>query len=121
MTTIADYRDVVPFPAAAHTLEESGLSLDLILQLTLKTLHFAGELTGTELARRLGLQFSVIEPALELLKRQHQLRIVGGGIVGGASYRYRITDAGRGARCSSWRATTTSASRRCRSSSTALS
>ena len=50
------------------TLEEAGLSLDLLIQLALKTLHFAGELTGAELARRLGLNFSVIEPALELLK-----------------------------------------------------
>ena len=43
---------------------EAGLSLDLVLQLMLKTLHFGGELTGAELARRLGLRFSVIEPAL---------------------------------------------------------
>ena len=95
MITIAESRDVVPFPAPAQTLEESGLSLDLVLQLTLKSLHFAGELTGTDLSRRLGLEFPVIAPALELLKGQHQIAIVGGGFVGGASYRYRITDAGR--------------------------
>ena len=95
MTTIAEYRDVVPFPASAQTLEESGLSLDLVLQLTLKSLHFAGELTGSDLSRRLGLEFPVIAPALELLKGQHQIAIVGGGFVGGAWYRYRITDAGR--------------------------
>jgi hypothetical protein len=95
MTTIAEYQDIVPFPAAAQTLEESGLTLDLILQLTLKLLHFAGELSGTELSRRLGLEFPVIAPALDLLKAQHHIGIVGGGIVGGASYRYRITDAGR--------------------------
>ena len=95
MITIAESSDVVPFPAAAQTLEASGLTVDLILQLTLKSLHFAGELTGTDLSRRLGLEFPVIAPALELLKGQHQIAIVGGGFVGGASYRYRITDAGR--------------------------
>jgi len=95
MTTIAEYPDVVPFPAPSQTLEESGLTLDLILQLTLKSLHFAGELSGSDLTRRLGLEFPVIAPALDLLKAQHQIGIVGGGIVGGASYRYRITDAGR--------------------------
>ena len=95
MTMIAEYQDIVPFPAAAQTLEESGLTLDLILQLTLKSLHFAGELSGTDLSRRLGLEFPVIAPALDLLKAQHHIGIVGGGIVGGASYRYRITDAGR--------------------------
>ena len=95
MNTIAESQDVVPFPAAAQTLEASGLTLNLILQLTLKSLYFAGELTGSELSRRLGLEFPVIAPALELLKGQHQIEIVGGGLVGGVSYRYRISDAGR--------------------------
>jgi len=95
MITVAESTDVVPFPASPQTLEASGLTVDLILQLTLKLLHFAGELTGTDLSRRLGLEFPVIAPALELLKGQHQIAIAGGGLVGGASYRYRITDAGR--------------------------
>jgi predicted ATPase with chaperone activity len=80
---------------APQNLEESGLSKDLLIQLSLKTLHFAGELTGTALADRLGVPFSVIEPALDLLKAQHHCEIVGGALLGGASYRYRITDAGR--------------------------
>ena len=60
--------EVVPRPLAPQTVAESGLSLDLIQQLLLKTLHFSGELRGTELARRLGLQFSVLEPALDFLR-----------------------------------------------------
>src|SRR5688500_18430002 len=95
MATITVTPEVVPFPAAPHSVEESGISLDLILQLALKSLHFAGELSGTELSRRLGLEFQVIQPALDLLKTQQQISIVGGGFVGGASYRYRITDTGR--------------------------
>jgi predicted ATPase with chaperone activity len=82
-------------PLAPTTLGEAGLTLDLVLQLALKTLHFAGDLTGGELARRLGLNFSVIEPAVDFLKAQRQIEIAGGGIVGRAAYRYRITDAGR--------------------------
>ncbi len=88
-------RDVIPHPIAPQTLEESGLSLDLVLQLVLKMLHFSGELSGTELSRRIGLAFRVLSPAIDLLKTEQQLMIVGGGFVGGASYRYRITDAGR--------------------------
>jgi predicted ATPase with chaperone activity len=88
-------QSILPHPAAPHTLEESGLSKDLLLQLTLKTLHFAGELPGTTLAQRLGVPFSVIEPALDLIKAQHHCEIVGGALLGGASFRYRITDAGR--------------------------
>jgi len=80
---------------APQTVEESGLSLDLIQQLLLKTLHFSGELRGTELGRRLGLHFSVLEPALTFLKIERQVEVAGGAMVGQASYRYRITDAGR--------------------------
>jgi predicted ATPase with chaperone activity len=92
---LAHTEEIVPHPTAPQTVEECGLSLDLILQLVLKTLHFAGELSGVELGRRLGLSYAVIAPALDLLKVQQQVQIVGGGLVGGASYRYRITDSGR--------------------------
>jgi hypothetical protein len=61
MTTTVDAK-LVEHPLAPTTLEECGLKADLLLQLALKTLHFSGELTGVELARRLGLNFTVIEP-----------------------------------------------------------
>jgi predicted ATPase with chaperone activity len=94
-STLLASHEVVPHPAAPRTLEESGLTLDLTLQLVLKTLHFSGELSGSDLARRIGLPFAVLMPAIELLKTEQQVSIVGGGIVGGASYRYRISDSGR--------------------------
>jgi predicted ATPase with chaperone activity len=81
--------------AAPATLEETGLSLDLVTQLVLKTLYFSGELSGTELARRLGLAFTVFEPAVEFLKVQRYCEIVGGSILGGSSFRYRISNEGR--------------------------
>jgi predicted ATPase with chaperone activity len=95
MTTTMVSTEVVPHPSAPQTLEETGIGLDSIVQLVLKSLHFTGELSGTDLSKKLGLVFPVIAPALDLLKAQQQCQIVGGGIVGGASYRYRITDAGR--------------------------
>ena len=82
-------------PCAPRTIEDAGVSVDLILQLVAKTLHSAGELTGTELASRLGVNFSILEPALAQLKHQRHCEITGGGIVGGAAYRYRLTDAGQ--------------------------
>ena len=88
-------RSLLPHPSAPRTLEQSGLSKDVLVQLVLKTLHFSGELTGTALADRLGMPFPAIEPALDLLKAMHHCEIVGGALVGSASYRYRITDAGR--------------------------
>ena len=47
---------ILPHPPAPTTLEEAGLSLDIVIQLVLKTLHFTGELPGSELAQRLGLR-----------------------------------------------------------------
>ncbi len=87
--------DVVPHPTAPKTLQEAGLSLDLLVQLALKTLHFVGELTGAELASRLGLRYSVIEPAMLMLKSHQHVDVGGGSMIGGPSYRFRITDAGR--------------------------
>jgi hypothetical protein len=80
--------------SAPGTLSEAGLSQDLVLQLVLKTLHFAGELSGTELSRRLGLPFMAIEPVLTAIKQQHHCEIRGGAL-GAPSFHYRITDAGR--------------------------
>ena len=80
---------------APVTLAQTGLTLDLVVQMVTKTLHFAGELTGSELAARLGVLFPVIEPALDDLIRQRHCQIVSGAMVGRASYRYRITDSGR--------------------------
>ncbi|MFB3855355.1 MAG: ATP-binding protein [Vicinamibacterales bacterium] len=82
-------------PVAPRTLEESGLNIDLVTQLVLKTLHLAGTLTGVELSARLGVNFAVIEPSLDELKWQHHCEIVAGGMLGGPAYKYRITDAGR--------------------------
>jgi predicted ATPase with chaperone activity len=95
MATIELPRPVL-HPPAPVTLEDSGLSADLIQQLVLKTLYFAGELTGLELSKRLGVAFSVFEPALEFLKQQRWCDISGGAAFGGASYRFRISETGRG-------------------------
>ena len=88
--------DLAPtMPVAPKRLEDAGLSGDLILQLVTKTLHFAGDLRGIELAARLGVPFHVIEPALDLLKNERHCEIVGGSMVGAPAFTYRLTDAGR--------------------------
>ena len=79
---------------APRTLEEAGLTRDLVTQIVLKTLHFSGELSGTELARRVGLPFFAFEPVIETLKQHHHVAISGGAL-GAPSYHYRITDHGR--------------------------
>jgi predicted ATPase with chaperone activity len=94
LTVASDTSDTLSAPKAPTTLNEAGLSRDLVTQLILKTLHLSGELTGTELARRLGLPFFAFEPVLTVIKQQHQCEISGGAL-GSPTYRYRITDVGR--------------------------
>ena len=91
VTTVAGPLDL-PEPL---TIEDTGLGPDLVSQLLLKMLHFAGELSGLELSRRTGLPFPLLEPLLDAMKRQRHCEVSGGLAVGGASYRYRITDSGR--------------------------
>jgi MoxR-like ATPase len=85
----------LPYPVAPHSLEETGLSFDLLEQLVLKTLHFSGELSGATLARRLGLQYSAIQPVLEHVKALYLVEVLGSGILAGPAYVYRVTDLGR--------------------------
>ena len=88
-------RTVVKPQPEPQTLEETGLSADLITQLILKTLHFSGAVTGGALAAKLGLSHSAIEPILVAAEAHAPVpgdreRRAGRG----PSFVYRITDAG---------------------------
>lgn len=87
--TVAELR-----PRAPLSLEDTGLSFEVVTDLVLKTLHRWSELSGTDVARRLALHFSIVEPSLELLKTQRHCEIAGGPMFGGPSFRYRLTDLG---------------------------
>lgn len=82
----------IPMPS---TLESTGLRLDLVVQLVVKTLHLSGEMAGSEWSERLGLPFSAIEPAIDVMKADRLCEIVGGTSLGPLTYRYRITTMGR--------------------------
>jgi hypothetical protein len=94
-TATATITPISAWPTAPTTLAEAGLSQELVLQLLLKHLHFGADFTGQDLGRRLGLEFTVIEPVLEVLRFTHLCEVAGGSVVGGPSFRYRITDEGR--------------------------
>ncbi len=81
------------FPLAPKSIDETGLPFELVNQLVTKTLHFTGAQTGSELASRLGVSFTVIDPCVEALKRDRFCEIVLGAI-GAQSYTYRLTEAG---------------------------
>ena len=80
-------------PTAPRTLGETGLPPELVYQIVGKTLHVTGAQTGSELAAKLGVAFSVIEPCLDTLKRDRHCEIAGGALAP-QSYVYRLTEAG---------------------------
>jgi predicted ATPase with chaperone activity len=82
-------------PAAPATIEETGLSVELVTSLVLKSLHTGGAASGIELSKRIGLPFRTFEAILESLKKQLLCEIVGGSMIGGAAFRYRLSEAGQ--------------------------
>src|SRR5687767_4083504 len=85
-----------PPPPAPVTVEDTGLPADRITQLLLKTLY-TGEATGTAVADRMRLPFSVIGPLLEAARVQMLIEVLGttNATAGAAGYRYALTDLGR--------------------------
>jgi hypothetical protein len=82
-----------PVPQAPRTIEASGLPFALVHQLVAKTLHLMGEMPGSDLAARLGVLFTVIQPCLDLMKRERHCEVLG-ETIGPRSCSYRLTEVG---------------------------
>jgi DNA-binding MarR family transcriptional regulator len=82
-------------PPVPENIDETGLPASLIEQLLLKILYFRGEVTGTDLAKAVGLKYSVVEDTIELLKRQHLIAVKRSLGIGNKSALFALADAGR--------------------------
>ncbi len=83
-----------PAPAAPTTIEQTGLPVDQLHQLLIKTLYGA-EALGLAIADRMRLPFSMLEPLVEHARAEHFVEVKGTTGSGAASYRYNLTDLGR--------------------------
>jgi hypothetical protein len=92
---IAEAVNARPVPPVPDTLEETGLNPATVEQLLLKTLYFRGELIGRELAKAVGLSFSLIEEMLEGGKRTQVVQMKRSVGMGNVSGYYSLTEAGR--------------------------
>jgi hypothetical protein len=81
-------------PPVPRTIEETGLALDQIEQLIIKTMYGA-EATGTMIAERTRLPYSLIEPIIERVRAALLVEVRGTTGSGTAGYRYSLTDMGR--------------------------
>jgi hypothetical protein len=96
ITTLLDHPVVpqpVPPPPPA-TVEASGLAVDTLAQLMLKTL-IAGEASGSQLADRLRVPYSVLDALIQHARVEKLVEVRGTSGAGSAGYRYVLTDLGR--------------------------
>ncbi len=85
---------VVAPPPAPLSVEETGLELGLLADLTLKSLYFAGNITGGELADRLALPAQVMAEVMTFLRRERLVEVTGGSSVSVAGLRFALTSEG---------------------------
>jgi hypothetical protein len=82
-------------PPRPVTLEDTGLSLGFLADLTLKILYFRGYISGAEIAEQMCLQFTgIVDRVLEFLKRDMLCEVKGSGGLGQSAYEYTITGKG---------------------------
>src|SRR5258708_7102040 len=82
-------------PPVPQSFEAVGVSEGLVEELVLKTLYARGPTIGRDLATELGLKFSLIEPIIEMLKRQRMIEAKGSLGFGSVSAVFGISEAGR--------------------------
>ena len=83
-------------PVTPESLKEAGLSASLVSELILRTIYFRGPQVGRDLAKFLCLPFKIIREPIQFLKAEKCIQVDGGDLVGEVSYRYSLTDLGRG-------------------------
>ncbi len=82
-------------PPLPQTLEETGLDPDLLVQLIVKTLHYAGEAMGSEIAEDLRLPYFVLDPLFQFLRAEKLIEVRGVEGIEKGAYRYALTSLGR--------------------------
>jgi hypothetical protein len=92
---LSETKDAGVTPPVPDSLEHTGISAAVIEQLVLKFLYFQGEMLGRDLARALGLEFSLIDPLIESLKRSHTIGVRKSLGLGNSSGVFFLAEAGR--------------------------
>jgi len=81
-------------PPPPTSIEETGLQPDSLAQLLLKTL-VSGEASGTSLAEKLRVPYSVLDALIQHARIEKLVEVRGASGAGAAGYRYILTDLGR--------------------------
>jgi hypothetical protein len=92
--TLPEIVSATPAPPVPTSIRDTGLPVDQIERLLIKTLY-TGESTGLLLADRLRLPYTILEPLIERVRSEMLVEVRGATGSGSAGYRYSLTDAGR--------------------------
>jgi hypothetical protein len=92
--SVVEIPTTAPAPPVPTSLRETGLAVDQIERLLIKTLH-TGEATGLAVSERLRLPYTILEPIVERVRAEQLVEVRGTTGSGSAGYRYALTDAGR--------------------------
>jgi predicted ATPase with chaperone activity len=82
-------------PPPPDSLDEAGLTSELIEQILTKMLFQHGEMSGWDLSLAIGLRFSLIEGALDTLKRKHLALVKRSLGLAGVTAVFALSDEGR--------------------------
>jgi predicted ATPase with chaperone activity len=82
-------------PGVPETIADTGLSQSMFEQLILKDLYARGDVSGRELATKLGVKFSLIEGLIENFKRQHLIEVKRSLGMGNISAYFMLSESGR--------------------------
>jgi hypothetical protein len=83
-----------PVPEAPGTFEATGLTLEHLRQLFVKTLY-TGEATGLAIAERMRLPYALLEQIVEQVRLEKLVEVRGASGGGSPGYKYGLTDLGR--------------------------
>lgn len=83
-----------PVPPMPQTVAASGLDLGFITDLALKHILFHGEFSRNELIERIKLPTTIVDAALENLRRDQFVEVKGAELYARHSFRFAITEQG---------------------------
>ena len=88
-------QSAMPVPPVPETLEQTGLSQTFFEQHLLRLLYSRGELIGREIARSIGVKFSIIEPVIDGFKRAQLIQLKRSVGMGNVTGYFSLTELGR--------------------------
>jgi hypothetical protein len=92
--SVVEFPATSPAPPVPASLQDTGIPVDQIERLLIKTLY-TGEATGLVIADRMRLPYTMLEPLIERARSEQLVEVRGATGSGAAGYRYTLTDAGR--------------------------